>query len=128
MACLKPAVELVVQQFLWPLRLVWPDGRLRSLLYIIPSRWSSFIPPSQAIAGWQDRLPGSLNPHKEPFQPMMHVNTSIRVNQFKSDPKKPPQVSCEEPHKFLQFVKILSFSFQLHRKPKKPVLQVAKLQ
>ena len=44
--------------------------------------------PLWFLAGQQDRLLGSLNPHKEPFQLRIHVNTSIRVNQFTSDPKK----------------------------------------
>ena len=117
MACLKPAVELVVQQFLWPLRLGRPDGRLRSLSYITPSSWNSSHQVKQS-PGRQDRLPGSLNPHKEPFQPRIHVNTSIRVNQFTSDPKKknlPRFLVRNLTSFFLQFIKILYFSFQLHK-------------
>ena len=41
-----------------------------------------------------------------------------------SDPKKPDKVSCEETHKFLQFINTLFF-ITVTQKSEKPVLQVA---
>ena len=53
---------------------------------------------------------------------MIHVKIHIRLR------KNLNKVSCEEPHKFLHFIKISIFSFQLAIKPTKPVLQVSHLQ
>ena len=110
MACLKPAVELFIQQLLWPttLGLARREG-LKSLVH--HSIMVEFVYPTKSS---NRRVVGQAYQQSESSQ-RAHPADDPRQH---SVPKKPEKVSCEEPHKFLKFVNILFFPLQLLRNPK----------
>ena len=117
MACLKPAVELFVRQLPWPITLGL--ARLeaqKSLVHhfiMVEFVYPTKSPSNRRAVGqayWQSESSQRAHPADDPRQ--------------HSVPKKPEKVSCEEPHKFLQFVNIL-FSITVTRKSGKPVVLVA---
>ena len=101
MACLKPAVELFVQQLLWPTTVGL--ARLEALKSLVHhSIMVEFIYPTKSSNRW---AVGQAYRQSESSQ-RAHPADDPRQH---SVPKKPEKVSCEEPHKFLQFVNILFF-------------------
>ena len=125
MACLKPAVhEYSFNDHYGQLRLVWPRPEApKSLIHhciMCAPGWSSFLPPSQAIA-W---AVGQAYRQSESSQRAHPADDPRQNTQFR---KKPEKVSCEEHHKFLQYINnlFLHFSYSKSRKLKAQVVIAA---
>ena len=119
MACLKPAVELFVQQLPWPTTLGLARRETQKKFSSRRSfhhggvHYPTKSPSNRRAVGQAYRQSESSQRAHPADDPRQH-----------SVPKKPEKVSCEEPHKFLQFVNIL-FCITVTQKSRKPEVQVA---